>query len=114
MKRRTVLPWLLGSIAAAACGGDHPAGPAALTCHAASATAVALAVSGYIAIDPATDAGCITVAANASTIDSAEYLLVPQSASGSTSASSLFQLQAASLQPTAPFAGATAVAPAPP
>ena len=114
MKRRTVLPWLLGSIAAAACGGDHPAGPAALTCHASSATAVVLAVGGYIAIDPATDAGCITVAANASTIDSAEYLLVPQSASGSTSASSLFQLQAATLQPTAPFAGATAVAPAPP
>jgi hypothetical protein len=72
---------------------------------------VVLAVGAYTAIDPASDAGCVTVAANGSAIDSAEYLLVPQSASGTPGASSPFRLQVASLHPTAPLAAA-ATAPA--
>src|SRR5207249_4114526 len=97
---------ILWSLAATAgCGSD--AGPATPACSSALATQVVLAVGAYTSIDPASDAGCVTVAANASAVDSAEYLLVPQSASGSPGASSPFRLQAVSLQPTAPYAMAT-------
>src|SRR6266566_2549083 len=113
MKRRSAVQVVLWSLAATAgCGSD--AGPATPACSSALATQVVLAVGAYTSIDPASDAGCVTVAANASAVDSAEYLLVPQSASGSPAASSPFRLQAVSLQPTAPFAMATPPVGAPP
>src|SRR6266550_71149 len=113
MKRRSAVQVVLWSLAATAgCGSD--AGPATPACSSALATQVVLAVGAYTSIDPASDAGCVTVAANASAVDSAEYLLVPQSASSSPGASSPFRLQAVSLQPAAPFAMATPPAGAPP
>src|SRR5437773_1275761 len=113
MKHRRAVQVVLWSLAATAgCGSD--AGPATPACSSARATQVVLAVGAYTSIDPASDAGCVTVAANASAVDSAEYLLVPQSASGSPGASSPFRLQAVTLQPTAPFAMATPPAGAPP
>jgi hypothetical protein len=100
--------WILTAIAA--CSGDHPAGPAAPTCSSALASPVTLAVGAYVSIDPASDGGCVTVAANASIVDSAEYLLVPQSASGVPGTSSPFRLQDASLQAAAPLAVGAALA----
>ena len=113
MKQRSAMQVVLWSLAATAgCGSD--AGPATPACSSALATQVVLAVGAYTSIDPASDAGCVTVAANASVVDSAEYLLVPQSASSSPGASSPFRLQAVTLQPTAPFAMATPAVDAPP
>src|SRR5438034_9616391 len=87
MKHRRAVQVVLWSLAATAgCGSD--AGPATPACSSALATQVVLAVGAYTSIDPASDAGCVTVAANASAVDSAEYLLVPQSASSSPGASS--------------------------
>ena len=108
MVRRPSIPLVIVIAMAAACGSDNAAGPPAPTCHASTASPVTLAVGAYTSIDPATDAGCITVAVNASAIDSAEYLLVPQSAAGTPDVSSPFHLQATSLQPTAPVAAAAA------
>src|SRR5712692_10004648 len=113
MKRLSAVQLVLWSLAATAgCNGD--AGPATPACSSALATQVVLAVGAYTSIDPASDAGCVTVAANASAIDSAEYLLAPQSASVSPGASSPFRLQAVSLQPAAAFAMAAPLASAPP
>jgi len=112
MKRRNAVQLVMWSLAATAgCSGDHAAGPSTPACSSALASPVVLAVGAYSSIDPASDAGCVTVAANASAVDSAEYLLVPQSASGTPGASSPFRLQVASLHPTAPLAAA-ATAPA--
>ena len=114
MRYRTaerIVTWAL--LATAACSGDNT-GPSAPTCSSALATQVVLAIGAYTSIDPGSDAGCVTVAANASAIDSAEYLLVPQSASVSPGASSPFRLQAVSLQPAPAFAMAAPLASAPP
>src|SRR5437016_5205605 len=114
MQRRMVAHVLMWSLAGtAACSGDHAAGPATPACSSALASQVVLAVGAYTAVDPASGAGCVTIAANGSAVDSAEYLLVPQSASGTPGTSSPFRLQIASLQPVAPLAAATTVA-APP
>lgn len=111
MVRRIGMPFVCVALAAAAaCHGDNSAGPPAPTCHSATASQINLAVAGYMSLDPAADAGCVTIAANASTIDSAEYLLVPQSAAGTFGDSSPFQLGAATLAPTA-MRGAVASAP---
>ena len=99
--------WLLGTLvaAAAACNGDHAPGPATPTCSAALASQVVLAVGAYTSLDPASDGGCVTIAANSSTLDSAEYLIVPQSAAGTFGLSSPFELRTATLT-----GGATPVA----
>ncbi len=82
MKRRSAVRFVMWSLAATVgCGGDA-AGPGTAACSSAPASQVVLAVGAYTSIDPASDAGCVTIAANGSAVDSAEYLLVPQSASG--------------------------------
>ena len=101
MKHRTVeriITWVL--VATAACSHDTT-GPSAPTCSSAVASQLTLAVGQYVAIDPASDGGCVTFPANASTVDSAEYLLVPQSAPGTFGQSSPFQLRTATLAATA-------------
>src|SRR5882724_1596202 len=98
MKRRSVVRFVMWSLAAtAACNGDHAAGPSTPACSSALASQVVLAVGAYTAIDPASGGGCVTIAANASTLDSAEYLTVPQSAAGTFGLSSPFELRTASL-----------------
>src|SRR5438477_264919 len=73
----------LALVATAACSKDST-GPAAPTCSAALASPLTLAIGAYALIDPASDGGCVTFPANASTTDSAEYLMVAQSATGDT------------------------------
>src|SRR5258705_143038 len=98
MKRRTAVPLVMWSLAATAgCSGDHAAGPSIPTCSSALASQLVLAIGAYTSLDPASDGGCVTIAANASTLDSAEYLIVPQSAAGTFGQSSPFELRTASL-----------------
>lgn len=94
---RQVVWWLIGT---AACSGDHATGPAVPTCSSAFASQVALPVGGYTSLDPGSDGGCATFPASPSTVDSAEYLLVPQSAAGTFGVSSPFVLRAATLAAT--------------
>ena len=96
MTRRSKLPLLVWSLVAAACSSSHM-GPTLPNCSSATATQVTLAVGGYVSIDPSTDAGCVAFPANASTIDSAEYLVVPQSAAGTPQDSTPYQLGGANI-----------------
>ena len=96
-----IVTWALAAMAA--CSKDST-GPAAPTCSAALASQLTLAIGEYTSIDPASDGGCVTFAANASAVDSAEYLLVPQSAAGTFGESSPFQLRTATLAATAMLA----------
>ena len=77
----------------AAC--SNSSGPGSLPPCGAHGSQLSLAPAAYMSIDPASDSGCVTFAANASTIDSAEYLVVPQSGSGSAGASAPFALKSA-------------------
>jgi len=61
-------------------------------CAAGRGFQVALAVDSFVSVDPIRDSGCIIFPANASAIDSVEYLLVPQSAVGTFGVSSSFLL----------------------
>jgi len=90
-----IVTWAL--LATAACSSDRVTGPVAPTCSSALATPVVLAVGAYLSIDPASDAGCITFPSNASAVDSAEYLFVPQSAAGTFGQASPFALRTATL-----------------
>ena len=101
MQRFAVAP-LLFVVVAAACGGDG-AGPAN-SCIDGRGTPIALPVGGYAIVNPATDSGCVHFAANAG-IDTAEYVLVPQSAAGTFGLAASFQLQGVT---TAAAAAATA------
>ncbi len=84
---------------AAACSSEHSSstGTTLPPCSASQATPVTLAVAGYVSLDPASDSGCVTFAKNASASDSAEYLVIAQSAGGPPGDSAAFQLQSASL-----------------
>ena len=99
-----IVTWAL--VATAACSGDST-GPAP-TCSSALASQLTLAIGAYSSIDPASDGGCVTFPANAS-VDSAEYLLVAQSAAGTFGQSSPFALRAAMPSP-APMAVAPLLA----
>jgi len=77
----------------AAC--SNSSGPGNLPPCGAQTSQLSLAPAAYTSIDPASDSGCVTFVANASTIDSAEYLVVPQSGSGSAGASAPFALKSA-------------------
>jgi len=63
------------------------------TCSTA-ATTVSLGVGAYAAYDAAADSACAVFPANASTTDSAEYLVVLQSAGGTPGDSSGYQVEA--------------------
>jgi hypothetical protein len=83
----------LGLLLAAACSGDHVTTPIVAACAAGVGSPISLAVGAYTTVDPATDSGCVRFAANASTIDSTEYLVVAQSAAGTPGQTSPFRLQ---------------------
>ncbi len=87
-----IVTWAL--LATAARSGDNT-GPSAPACSSALASQLTLAIDAYASIDPATDGGCVAFPANASAVDSAEYLLVPQSAAPTFGLSSPFALRAA-------------------
>jgi hypothetical protein len=68
-------------------------GPPPVTGCDTQTTHLTLAVAAYQSIDAAVNAGCVTFAANASPTDSAEYLVVAQSAGGAPGSSAPFALQ---------------------
>ena len=99
MRGRVATHLLLWSLTITAACGDQTAPP---SCSAALASQIALAVGADTSIDPASDGGCVTFAANASTIDSAEYLVVPQSTGGAPGRSAPFSLLSVTPTPSAP------------
>ena len=83
-----VVVW--GLVATVACSsGTSSSAPG---CKASQASQVTLAVGGYASFDPSADAGCATFPANASSVDSAEYLVVPQSTGGNPGGTAAFTL----------------------
>jgi len=96
--RRTVLT-CAGVFAVTACSGSS-AGPGPLPSCGAHGTQLSLAVGGYSSIDPATDSGCVTFAANMAA-DTAEYLVLPWSTGGTPATSAPFMLQSATPLATA-------------
>src|SRR5204863_9170649 len=90
MTRRTLMQLTAILLApVAACSSDRPAGPDPLAACGGRATQITLAVGAYTSVDPASDSGCVTFPAN-SAADSAEYLVVPQSVTGSSGATAPF------------------------
>src|ERR1700752_3060474 len=82
---------VLGAVAlASACGGDS-SGPSPLSACGAPAPQLSLVVAQYVSLDPVLDSGCVTFAANSST-DTAEYLVLAQSAGGAPAFSAPFDL----------------------
>ena len=84
---------LLGLPLALACGGSSPTTITPTSCVAGAGTPITLGVGAYTVVDPATDSGCVHFAANASALDSTEYLVVAQSAAGISGQSSPFNLK---------------------
>jgi len=98
----------LGGLAlTVACSSDS-VGPGLPSCG-AHGTQLTLAVGAYTSIDPASDSGCVTFAANTAA-DTAEYLVLPWSTGGTPGASAPFMLQAAA--PVASIALSRMFAPA--
>src|SRR5437764_2273058 len=100
MRRRTAKRLATGALVATAACGHDATGPSAPTCSSALASPLTLAVGAYASIDPASDGGCVTFPANTS-VDSAEYLLVPQSAAGTFGQTAPFNLRTATLMAAA-------------
>src|SRR5712691_2872825 len=108
--RHTVLT-CAGAFAVTACS-ESSAGPGPLPSCGAHATQLSLAVAAYTSINPATDSGCVTFAANTSA-DTAEYLVLPWSAGGTLGGSAPFTLQSATPLTATPFASAATFSPLP-
>ncbi len=89
---------LIGVLAGAACAGDRT-GPTLPPCSAGAGFSVALGIGQHAAIDPAASSGCFAFAANGGP-DSAEYLVVPQSASGTAGVTTGFGLAGAAATAT--------------
>lgn len=82
---------LWSGLLAAACVDNVTAPPGAI-CHLSAVAPLALQVGQYRAIDPIPTQGCVVFPANASTTDSAEYLLVPQATTETPDLTSTFKL----------------------
>jgi hypothetical protein len=93
------------------CSSDHVTTPPSTPCGTGVGTPISLAVGAYAVVDPATSSGCVQFAANASTSESTEYLVVAQSAAGTSGQTSPFRLQGGAAAATAI---AAAQAPPPP
>jgi hypothetical protein len=78
-------------LAAVACGGNDVVAPIQAACH-ATTQPLTLSVGADSAVDPGPTSGCVIFAANASTTDFAEYLLVPQVAATGPDFRSSFRL----------------------
>jgi hypothetical protein len=89
-----------GLSVAVACSSDHITTPVLAACAAGVGTPISLGVGAYTTVDPASDSGCVRFAANAAP-DSAEYLVVAQSAAGTSGQSSPFRLQGGAAAATA-------------
>lgn len=103
--KRVGLSWLLVA------GCSDGTGPALPPCLPGAGLAATLAPGEYLAFDPGPNSGCVTFLANAATVDSAEYLVVPQLATGEPGRTSSFRLTGAPGAPGAPLAAPAAAAP---
>jgi hypothetical protein len=101
MRDRMVAGFIVwGLVATVACSsGTSSSAPG---CKASQASQVTLAVGGYASFDPSADAGCATFPANASSVDSAEYLVVPQSTGGNPGGTAAFTLTDITPSPAGP------------
>jgi hypothetical protein len=98
---RLGLPSLLIAVAC-----SDGAGPKLPPCALSHATPVSLSVGGYVSVDPASDSGCVAFSPNASAVDSAEFLLIPQSVSEVPGRQSSFRLAGDTVRPLLAAAGA--------
>ncbi len=94
MDRRTLLMGVLAVLATGCSGAEKAVTHGPLPPCASTASTVTLGVGAYTAYDITADSGCAVFPANASTTDSAEYLLVVQSAGGSPGDSAAYQVEA--------------------
>jgi hypothetical protein len=99
LRRSLTRVGLLSFLGAVACSADS-AGPKLPPCTAAGLP-VSLTVGQYVAIDPAPDSGCVVFPANGPA-DSAEYLLVPQLATGVPGKTSSYRLAGDTIRPAPP------------
>jgi hypothetical protein len=83
-----VAPVAVASVLSAC--SDSGSGPALPPCNAANAFTISLAVGQYIAVDPGATSGCVAFAGN--TGGPIEYLVVPQSATGTPGLKTSFRL----------------------
>lgn len=91
-------------LVAAGCSGD-PIAPTPAACL-AGIQPVVLNVAADSAVDPLASSGCILIPANASSTDSAEYLLVPQASTTGLDSRSSFRLSGGAPIGAAPPVGA--------
>jgi len=105
MTRFAVASLVIVVVAAAACSDGS--GPVPIPCLDGRGTPITLAVGQYVTINPGTDSGCVQFAASTA-IDTAEYVLVPQSAAGTFGLASPFQLRGATTTTLAAAAAALA------
>jgi len=100
----------LSSLLGAACSSNDTTPPPLPPCTASSGGQVALPVAAYTAVDPIQTMGCAVFPPNP--VAAVEYLVVPQSASGTPNDSQAFKLGgsflAAPPAPGAPLARGTA------
>jgi hypothetical protein len=102
---------LCAGLVVVGCSSDHVTTPPPTPCGTGVGTPISLAVGAYTVVDPATSSGCVQFAANASASESTEYLVVAQSAAGTSGQTSPFRLQGGAAAATAI---AAAQAPPPP
>lgn len=100
----------LVGLVVAACGGDG-SGPALPACSATTPVPVSLSVGEYLSLDPAVASGCVSFSANAAA-DTAEYVVVPQSATGVPALTTSFRLAGDPLTVQVVSASRVAAAPA--
>ena len=94
MARSSLFLVSLAAAAAGCSGAEKTTAHGALPPCSSAATTVTLGVGAYAAYDITADSGCAVFPANASTTDSAEYLVVVQAAGGTPGDSSAFQVEA--------------------
>jgi hypothetical protein len=102
---RMAVSTILGSVMLAACSNSST-GTGTLPSCGAHGSQLSLSVGQYQSVDPASDSGCVTFAANTNP-DTAEYLVLPWSNGGNVSVSTPsapFSLQSATPAAAAMFA----------
>ena len=97
---RNRLRWIaISSLWIGAACSDGAAGPKLPSCSSAWGSQVSTTLGSDTMLDPASDSGCVLFAANPSGIDSAIYLVVPQSATGVPGTSTSFSLHGDTIRP---------------
>src|SRR6266704_2503020 len=109
---RNWLAWIaIPSLWAAACSDS--AGPKLPPCASSFGSHVNTALGSDTMLDPASDSGCVVFENNPSGIDSAIYLVVPQSATGVPGVTTSFSLHGDTIRPVlsiAPYTPAPTLA----